>query len=842
MKKNITNYLVGCLISFAFAGGAMAQNNQTNGLPSDSTKVPLGDPSQQRDAVIMLSEDQVDDQDESSSQNISGLLSSGRDPFTSATAYNLSPFRFNERGYTGEYSQVYINGALFNDPEGGRFSYGLIGGLNDATRNVESTIGLSSSSVSFGNIGGIDNIITDASSYRKGIKIGLLGSNRSYSGRLMASYGSGLLKNGWAFAATASGRTSFEKITYVDGISYDAWGIALSAEKRFNERQRLSITAMFAPTLRGQQAASTDEAYNLAGTNYYNAYWGYQNGEVRNSRMIKTQEPILIINYKTKINEKTNITTALGAKYSNAGRTALNWYNAMDPRPDYYRYLPSYYIVDDPAYAEYLANSWRTDVNTRQVNWDNLYQINQMSMSGRSSYILEDRHDDQLTVTLNSVADHKVSEKMKLIGGIQLSGTKGMHYKKIEDLLGGTYWIDVDQFAERDFPDNPGMMQNDLNNPDKVVGVGDIFGYNYNIYVYKANAWGKADLNYRKFDFSLAGNIAGTQFFREGLMKNGRAPENSFGKSDDHNFLDFGAKGNVTYKLTGRHIFSLNAGYMTNAPYARNSYLSPRVKDNAVPNMTSEKIASFDLNYYLRAKMVSARLTVFNTFFNDQTELNSYYSDVDRTYVNEVMVGIDRTHRGIEAGVNVKIHPMVAFEGGVALGQYLYTSRPTAIRSYENGSHPDTTMTIFIKDFYTPNMPQIATSAAIKLSLPHSWYVDIVGNYCSMSYLDFFPDRRSTEAVYYGMPEQLVNDITEQEEMDGGFTFDLAVGKSFVIARKYHFNINASVANVLDNKDIQTGGYEQSRFDQDGHAIGKFPNKHFYGFGRTYMISLGFRF
>ena len=30
-------------------------------------------------------------------------------------------------------------------------------------------------------------------------------------------------------------------------------------------------------------------------------------------------------------------------KYRRGLPQALNWYNAADPRPDYYRYLPSYY-------------------------------------------------------------------------------------------------------------------------------------------------------------------------------------------------------------------------------------------------------------------------------------------------------------------------------------------------------------------------------------------------------------------------------------------------------------------------------------------------------------------
>jgi hypothetical protein len=56
-----------------------------------------------------------------------------------------------------------------------------------------------------------------------------------------------------------------------------------------------------------------------------------------------------------------------------------------DPRPDYYRYLPSYTSkwasVTDPQQGERLAELMRNDINLRQVNWQRLYEVN------RSSYM-----------------------------------------------------------------------------------------------------------------------------------------------------------------------------------------------------------------------------------------------------------------------------------------------------------------------------------------------------------------------------------------------------------------------------------------------------------------------
>lgn len=60
----------------------------------------------------------------------------------------------------------------------------------------------------------------------------------------------------------------------------------------------------------------------------------------------------------------------------------------------------------------------------------------------------------------------------------------------------GNQWIDKDQFAERDFPSNPDIVQNDLNNPNRVVKKGDIFGYHYDINILHSSAYIQNEWNF----------------------------------------------------------------------------------------------------------------------------------------------------------------------------------------------------------------------------------------------------------------------------------------------------------------------------------------------------------
>jgi hypothetical protein len=92
----------------------------------------------------------------------------------------------------------------------------------------------------------------------------------------------------------------------------------------------------------------------------------------------------------------------------------------------------------------------------------------------------------------------------------------------------------------------------------------------------------------------------------------------------------------------------------------------------------------------------------------------------------------------------------------------------------------------------------------------------------------------------------------EQAEGKGGFMLDLSIGKS-IRMRKGQLSINLSLTNVLNNRKLVTGGFEQSRINNSVNSITgevgstrnyKFdrnPYK-FYAYGINGMLNLGYRF
>src|SRR5690606_30705083 len=260
-----------------------------------------------------------------------------------------------------------------------------------------------------------------------------------------------------------------------------------------------------------------------------------------------------------------------------------------DPRPDYYRYLPSYY-KDNPAEAARLTDAWANDPSVSQIDWDALYNANYKNLYtlenadgivgndltfNRSKYIVEDYRSDPRQIGINSVYNKKVSPKLDLTTGFRIERYTSHNFKVLEDLLGGDYWVDVDQFAERDFADEQ-AAQNNLDAPNQLIEVGDKFGYNYDIHVNTEEVFGELKGNKGKLEWYSGATISHTVFWKDGLWANGKFPENSKGESERQKFLNYGIKAGAIYKITGRHIVALKGQYQTAAPDSRDAFVSPR--------------------------------------------------------------------------------------------------------------------------------------------------------------------------------------------------------------------------------------------------------------------------
>ena len=110
----------------------------------------------------------------------------------------------------------------------------------------------------------------------------------------MATHASGVVKGGWSYAFSLGRRWGNEG--FQDGTFYDANSFFVSVEKKINDNHSLNFTGFYTPNKRGKSSPNTQEVYDLKDIKY-NEYWGYQDGEKRNSRVKRIAEPVLMLNH-----------------------------------------------------------------------------------------------------------------------------------------------------------------------------------------------------------------------------------------------------------------------------------------------------------------------------------------------------------------------------------------------------------------------------------------------------------------------------------------------------------------------------------------------------------------
>lgn len=749
------------------------------------------------------------DSSASDTQALPSSLSASKDLYNNIASYRFSEMRFNVRGYDSKYTDVYLNGIRFNDALTGYGPWSLWSGMNDATRNQESTAGLTATDYGIGGFGGTTNINARASQMRKGFRASVSGGNQMYNFRAIVSYASGMLDSGWSYAFSVSTRQGGNG--YVDGVYYNSYGYFAAVEKQFNPQHRLSLMILGTPQQRGAQQASTQEAYDMFGSNYYNPNVGFQDGKMRNTRVRRSHEPIVMLNYYYDISEKTRFTAATSVRFGFNGYSALTWKDGSDPRPDYYRFLPSNYttqILTENGFAQWLtkdgganmselsklglvdeavialrngtpsvaipgiftpssddqifsylqgAASARSVWNGR-IDFDNMINSNKNGTTSpyaqghRSNYMIEERHTDQIDYNFAANISHNFNANHHLLGGIKARVNRTEYYDKIKDLLGGDFWVDVDKFAERDMGSDPVKYQNDLDYYNehghaRIVREGDKFSYDYYAHVRQAQLWAMYEYRTGGFEMNVGGEVGYAGMWRHGLWRKGLFVDNSKGDSEHLNFLTYKAKATFSYRFSQAHHLALNLGAVQDAPTFNSAFVSPRTRNTVTPGLTPEQAYSAELVYNLNLPYLQARIAGYFTEMTNSSKVISFYDDTQSSFTNFAMSNIDKRYMGVEVALRVPIWNGLALQGALNYGDYRYTSDPNFVQTVDNSNKIKLMDKVYWKGYYVESTPQFAVNVGLDFRGPKNWFASINFNYYDKLYLSMNPAYRTNNAV-----------------------------------------------------------------------------------------------
>ena len=783
----------------------------------------------------------------------SGFLQASRDVFLSRAAFDFSPAFFRVRGYDSRNASVYLNGIPMNRVYDGRPQWNNWGGLNDVSRNQLFLPGMDPAPPGFGGLQGTSLIEVSPGVLREGYRLTLSGSNRSYRGRLMLTYNSGIRERGWGWLFSVSRRLARQG--YMEGTPYNASSFLAGVSYRPSERHEFTALGIYASNQRGRSSALTPEALELGGRDY-NPYWGVQDGKIRNSRMRYIREPLVNLRYRFR-GRRSGYTLSAAYQWGTQYRTRLGYYNAPNPDPVYYRNLPSYYL-NSPIGPNLLSGEGARlgFMAAPQIDWGQLYDTNRMAPSGKAAYLLLSDRNEETLFTLNAFGNWDAGQHWTLNGAGFYQSSKTRNYSRLEDLLGAEFHLDSDPFSQ---------TRNDLEGaPEK--GEGDRFGYDYEIAARRWEATATLQAEYDQWSAFLAGYVGNTTFQRHGFYRNERYPNDSRGPGEPLSFLTRGLKGGFSYRLTGRHWIRSRGSLMHRPPVVRNLYINPRDRGHPVPDLRTEKVMAADLSYYFRGMALSSRITAFYTRMMHLPQVNFFFTDsgYGSAFVQEVVTGVDWLHKGLEMGLEYELSPSVQLTAALGLGDYRYASQPEVSLYFLPGKDPGDILQkegrlsagpAEIKGLKRASGPSRAVSLGINYRDPAYWWAGITvnhmaGQYPALPFLrytkSFLRDPETGRRVTGVTPDEMERAL-RQSPLPPVYLLNLVGGKSWR-RDSWYISLFLGVSNLLDAFFL-SGGYEQGRNgnysqwyqDQLGGRP-SFGPKFWPGFGRTFFINLSWSF
>ena len=358
----------------------------------------------------------------------------------------------------------------------------------------------------------------------------------------------------------------------------------------------------------------------------------------------------------------------------------------------------------------------------------------------------------------------------------------------------------------------------------------------------------------------------------------------SYGKSDVLGKPTGAIKVNANYVIGGNMRVYGNFGYFRDAPSFAQGFISPRTRNTITPNLRSIKTLAGDINWQFSGNGYNVRVTAYWSRIKDISKVMSAYDDIQNAFSNFVLTGIKERHYGLELGFKVPT-PLknLYVQGALALGRAEYVSNPVMIQTIDNSSElvsyngktqidvpywsaspvykrdadgnylrdEEGNYDLFAIDHmqrhYVPSTPQLASSLGLNYSSNY-WFFELAAQYFDGAYLDMNPLYRTDYAT--SGPDNTVRPeeieyMTSQEKFDGAFLLNMSVGKSWYIQRKYQLGFSLNAQNLLNNKWVKTGGYEQTRIVDNTANVEryyKFDPKYFYMSGINYMLNVYFRF
>ncbi len=711
------------------------------------------------------------------SQEFPEVLKSTPGVYATKSGGGFGDGRINLRGFNSENVAVMINGVPVNDMENGRVFWSNWAGLSDVTSAMQVQRGLGASKVAVPSIGGTINILSKTSDVQKGGNIIASTGNDGYQ-KYGFTLSTGLMDNG--LAATVS----FAKIEgegYIDGTQFKGFNYFVNLSKEINDNHKLSFTSFGAPQRHGQrQNRSTIDAYrNSESGNRFNPDWGYKNGQVTHIEDNFYHKSQTSLNHYWTMSDVTSLSTAVYASFGTGGGGGTAGTNR-----DLF--------------------SVRLGGSDQPVDLDNIVEINRANGALGSEAILRASRNDHEWYGLLSTLKTKISDNLDLIAGLDLRTYTGKHFREVTDLLGGQYYFD----------------DNNVNNPNAALSVGDKMGYNNDGQVGWCGFFGQLEYGTDNFNAFVSTSVQKTSYQRIEYFLYDISTEagRDLATSDKINLNGYSIKGGANFKLDDVQNVFANIGYFERPAIFTavfNGYNNTKVNADA----ENEKVFSMELGYGLRGEKFAANVNLYRTQWNDRTfTRNIRATEPGAEDYTANLLGVNALHQGVEFDFTYKYSNKLNFTGMLSLGDWKWDNDLDDVPVFDENQNEVDRISLPIQGLRVSDAAQ--TTAALgmlykfwdktSITLDYNYFADLYARIDVLNYAN-----ASTRP-------------TDSWKAPNYSTMDASLRHGFKVG-DFDTTLTVRVNNLLDT-------------DYIADAIDASDPLVYFGFGRTFSLSAKIKF
>lgn len=658
----------------------------------------------------------------------------------------------------------------------------------------------------------------------------------SHKGSWMISPTGVNLKGDWEINHNIRIRTGRD--IYVEGVFSNAVDCAIEAS-HYTQRHSISLAATLSYSNRGLRQHTSEEAFSLLNNPLYNPLWGMQNGKVRNSRVRNTLRPDIVALWEYRLTAATTLHVTANIGFEALGTTSLEWFDAMTPMPDNYRYMPSYHSQD--AQQMEVTEAWmNNDLRYTQIDWQGMYHTNALQSDGSARYAVAKRREN---ITNTSFSAHISSNfaDIDFSGGIRLNYDVSRNFKVIDDLLGAEYIIDRDYYLINDatYSNN---LQNNLRDPNRKITEGDRYAYDYRLNRLRTTLFGTAAWEYDNGSVAAGISLSTEATQRRGFFEKELFPsEGSYGRSARIRLMPYHLSARWQH-FVNNHRFGVSALISGASPEIGDMFLQQDYNNRITRELSLATTLAFEANYgFVLTNKLTLEASLFSTTTLHNTSVVHYYDDLAEEFVDCVASNINTTVGGFEARANVVWNDYLNSTFMVTA----FASRYTSVVGVELYSDADNRLiansTADMRGVRC-GAPEVAAYGDVELSLM-GWRARAALHYCGARSVTPSFVRRSTRILNQAFAPECREILTSQQRLKDVVSLDFTLSKWFDIG-KASLGIQLSAKNLLGTSNILSG-YEQNRVRRvttiNGSALEPFANRVLYNYPRLFYLGITLR-